>query len=507
VSYNGEIYGKVALDGSPVFASPQDCSDEIHYVISEDISESRLDGMYAFASLPVNVDGIKLRRDSFGIKPLYYKKLQQGYAVASELPPLINTSPHSCEIREGAIAELLAFGKVLGNHTLYEDVYTVLPGDEVKLWDSASIIRRSPFSFLHSYESENTSIRDALYKSVEKCLLSDRQLGIALSGGIDSAIVAYILNDLGVENIFTISVLIPGVMDGVQDLRLLGLPNKGAWTTWNHKAVLFNSSDLPAMIGETVDILGQPTRMTSTPLYLSIAKAAKDLGVVVLLTGEGADELFGGYTSYLSWFKSLLVLPNFDALYEFCLPGRRRAYLDQLIGGDLLRWCSNRFQATYHNLASLDPFNSLRHLELTLSLEPLLTRIDHCLMKHTVEGRTPYLHGAVPFMAAGLKREDLIGESETKIALRMEFQDILSPNVLSAGKKPFRLPIMNWFANELSDWVNVALLSRSSTLEKLGINTCGLRTLLSSMRSGDGEASSLCFTLLTMLAWKDRYCN
>ena len=326
VSYSGEIYGTVGSKESAPNGGPA----EVRFMFQSALNGSQADGMFAFASVTDragSVQSVRLSRDAFGIKPLYYRRISNGYAFGSEIAPLADIPSESLDLRAGAVAEFLAFGRVLADQTLYRQIESVPPGTTVQLDEQgATTTLTTPVADVPATASD---LRPALRDSVQKCLVSDRQVGLALSGGLDSSIIAYELNSLNVEDITTVSVCIPGVTDGLDDLRSLGLPPGGAWTTWRHQVATFAPVDLLPLIDVAVSC-GQPTRMTSFPLYLALAEAAKKAGVVVLLTGEGADELFAGYPSYLSWKNNRSHLSSLERLYEFALPGNRRGMVNAL---------------------------------------------------------------------------------------------------------------------------------------------------------------------------------
>jgi len=499
VSYSGEIYGRVGSDELP----PNGAAAEVSSLLQSALEGAQADGMFAFASVTDNagsVVSVRLSRDPFGIKPLYYRRISNGYAFSSEIAPLSSIPSERLDLRLGAVAEFLAFGRVLGDQTFYQQVESVPPGATVQLdRHGATVNLPAPVSDAPATVSD---LRPALKGSIRKCLISDRPVGLALSGGLDSAIIAYELNSLEVENITTLSVCIPGVADGLDDLRNLGLPPSGAWTTWRHQVAQFQPADLLPLIDIAVSC-GQPTRMTSYPLYLSLAEAAKNAGVVVLLTGEGADELFAGYPSYHSWKNDLPHLSSLNRLYQFALPARRRAWLTRLLGPDSVSWCQTRFQETYAGAAHTNPFDGLRLVENSLSLEPLLLRTDYSLMLHGIEGRTPYLHGNVPSISRRLGLEDLLPEKETKLALRKAYWNDLPPKVRSNPKRSFRAPIVEWFAGNIARQVWGKLDQGSEDLKELDLDGDGIRKLLAATVKGDEEAANLSFALLALLSWKN----
>lgn len=502
VAYNGEVYGVLELEGKRVPA-PSDSAGEVDLLYSAARDGSDLDGMYATALISSRENTIELRRDAFGIKPLFWRRLLTMNLFASEITPLKEVARDTLSIRHNAIAELMAFGRNLGDNTFYDDVHSVPPGGSLLLRRDC-IERSSPRP--PTADNQNAAaadLRHSLRRSVEGCLISDRAVGLALSGGLDSTIIAHELNSIGVEGITTVSVRIAGVTDGLSCLEQLGLTPGGAWTTWRHKVVTFAPSDFQAVMNRAVVTLGQPTRLTSVLPYLLLAQAANEAGIVVLLTGEGADELLGGYTSYLRWQHGGARLKGLDRLLEFAFPSSRRVWISRLLGAEARGLCESRFQEEYKITEDMEPFEGLRYLERSLSLEPLLIRMDHCLMRYGVEGRTPYLHGDVPAVCSTFGEDSLLSGDKTKLALRAAYDDELAETGKSFLKHAFRLPIVNWFSTCLSGWVSERLRDRMGEIEELGLRLDGVHALLDATLSGDAEASSLCFALLSLLTWKD----
>lgn len=499
-SYNGEVYTTVSLDGGQIV--PEGAVEEVGAILRSLQDHQQIDGMYALSWTPADFQEVSLYRDPFGIKPLYWRQLDHGYAFASEASALAAIAPGVKTIPIETVWEYLAFGKPLGQNTFYSGVSSVPLGGSVRLTRQDAVVTPASLSPLRPQAGHIgvSDVRAAVKQSAEQCIVSDRHLGIALSGGLDSTILAYELDALGVEHITTISVCIPGVTDGLEDLRALGLPEGGAWITWDHHTVTLSPEDFPGMLRLGVAAFGQPTRMTSVPLYTALAQKARELGVVVLLSGEGADELFGGYSSYLTWQKGAPSIPGLEHLRAFAFPSHRRTWISQLLGPEAVDWCDLRFEEIYGNLAEVEPLSALRQLELSLHLEPLLLRTDHCLMRYGIEGRTPYLHGNVPQTAATLTEKDVLRQGQTKAILRAGWRKELATQT-AAAKHAFRLPIDAWLSSSLATWASTFLREGKQALEGWGCNRDIVESLIQGIQAGDMEAASLGYSLLTLLTW------
>ncbi|MEO1419259.1 MAG: asparagine synthase-related protein, partial [Bacteroidota bacterium] len=442
---------------------------------------------------------IKLSRDRLGIKPIFYRKLDKGFAFASEIKPLtqIGSKADYCK---NILSEFLAFGSVLGNRTFYKDIWEVPSGGNVSLTcDKADVLQTSLPQDFHSTYNTSTDLKSVIRGSLKKCLISDRTIGLAVSGGLDSTILAFELNAMGIKDITTFSVCIPGVSDGIHCLDELALPPNGVWNTWNHQVVTISPSELQHLIYESVSVMGQPMRMTSVPLYLKLAQAANQSGISVLLTGEGADEMFAGYPDYLFWRDNLKHFERWERLKEFSLPAERKLWLRQLFDDSTLELCHEEFGKHYSCLSEQESFSALRTLELSLRLRPLLTRVDHCLMRYGVEGRTPYLHGNVPNFSNSLSLEELLNATETKMVLREAWSNNLSVGRYMKRKHHFRLPMSVWFSQ--LPWMKQQIREHSETLAHFGMNLDKLGILMEKATLGDKQASRIAYSLLTFVLW------
>lgn len=498
--YDGKVYGLVGTDGFIKESIPTNNSQQINHILfSNGQQERRPDGMYSFAHCSKNK--IELMRDDFGIKPLFWRSFSHGQVFASELPSIVHGDLGSTHLRTGAIAEFLAFGKVLGNATFYNEVYKVPPNGKVILEGDRYDVHVNP-SLRPQTNVVKTQLRNMLIQSIQRCSENSEDIGLALSGGLDSTILAYELNKIGLENLTTISVNVSDVEDGVDNVESLELPGR-AWSTWNHKIKYFSAADLPPMIEESIRILGEPTFLTSTPLYIKLAEHAHNNNIRTLLLGEGADELFAGYSSHLNWFQkySLGDKPMIDKIEDFIFPPSRRFWVGTLLGEKWVEWCHIRFRDICNSGLTNNALRSLLNTELTQSLEPLLVRTDHCLMKYNIEGLTPYLHAGIPELSSSLDDNDLIRNKKTKVFLRDSWKNLLTARLTDIPKRPFRAPLSIWFSGPLADWLHEQLESNMNYLETLGFIRKSLDDLVLSTLKGDEQAANLSYAILSLLSW------
>lgn len=395
VAFNGQIYGM------------PDLVSEAAAVQSRQVS---IDGMYACVIATHDSSNVRLATDHQFIKPLFYRRTPDGTAFCSELAPLLGLATVNPLNRE-ALAELFAFGWYLTDHTYVENINLVCRNDvEICAGTIRELAKVMPAAVPSAPDAER-SLRTAVAASVQRCMDGRGPFGLALSGGLDSSILAWELNAAGVENLVTISIIADGDL-GLDSLTRLGLPRGGAWETWTHYTAALTDDDefLSEFEAATMDF-AQPTTMSSLPLCRRLAAAAAEAGVRVLLTGEGVDELFCGYGSYTAFARG-------KSLFDYYRHPARVALVRELCGVELETKIQNHFADLFR--AITDP----RSIERELRLTRLLLRSDVCLMGRSIEGRTPFLHHGIPELAMGLSWTSLL-QGGGKQVLRRAYRDVL----------------------------------------------------------------------------------
>ncbi|MCC4242082.1 asparagine synthase [Thalassospira povalilytica] len=462
-------------------------------------SGNAVDGMYAMALLDSATESIELWRDPFGIKPMWSRKLSCGIAVASTIQSLLDGFGPSTPRYDG-IQQFLAFGRPIDGGSFYEDIFSISRGKRLRLQQGACIAEQQIdlCSLEGNLDTENPQVlRQALQESIRRILPSNRTMGLAVSGGLDSTILAHQMAYLGVEDLQTVSVLIEGVNDGIDDLLKLKIPGQAA-RSWTHSSTTVTSNIFSRGFEQAVQDLGEPTRLSSVPLYGALADIAKDAGVVVLEVGEGADELFMGYSSYRS-----LDTTCDDFHFNFMLPKHRWKYLEALYGSGIIAHCRGVHLKAYPLRKDISGLEYLRHTELDHSLEPLLRRSDQILMSRSIEGRTPFLHGFVPQLAMSIKATAHMAGNQSKPMLRAAFPEL---NVLDGpwkAKTPFRAPVSVWLQTSLSPWMDRVLDDGTPLLRDLGLHERGLSLVRREALEGKEEALDMALALMSLVFWCD----
>jgi asparagine synthase (glutamine-hydrolysing) len=406
----------------------------------------RLDGMFALAILDLDRRELHLARDRLGEKPLFYTERGGRFAYASDLRVLESLPWVDATVSREALDYYLALHYVPGDATIFEAVRRVLPGERLVVPIDAPQPRRFRYyrpPLEGGPDVSDDELAERIVEAVESRLLADVPVGVFLSGGLDSSIVAAVAARKQ-RHIATFSMGFGSAAHDESPYAATVAAAVGA----DHHHFLFDHDAFHALLPRVAAALDEPVGdQALLPLYWLCQEARRH--VTVVLSGEGADEVFGGYSYYADpgRYRALgrlvdnprPVTPSgfplvIDAMARGRLLGRERtsvpAWEEKLIA-----WLDQ----------SADPLQRATAADLTTWLpDDLLVKFDRMSMAHSLEGRAPYL--APPIVAAGLglpPSERLKGPL-SKVALRRIASHWLPPEILARPKQGFVLPMALW---------------------------------------------------------------
>lgn len=535
--YNGEIYNFAALRreleaAGHAFATRSDSEVLLKgYMHWGEAVLDRLDGMFAFA-IHDRADGsIFLARDRLGIKPLFWGEHAGGLVAASTLAPFFALSAFPKTLDAQGLRDYLAFQTPLAPHTLLRDVHALPPGACLKWKVGAGGTARQWWTIplATAQKPERKALIEEtdrlLAQAVANQLVADVPLGAFLSGGIDSSLVVHYMAQAGAAPIRTFNVRFaePG-FDESPAARAVA----AKYDTEHHVI------DAP---GLTADVLAAALADLDQPLadpaYVptwALAQLTRQ-HVTVALSGDGGDEVFGGYARFLdtadrhpdSFGKRLLRA----LLKRGLVPGSltRRA----LAGGDLLlyrrvelgdypgsRKDIRRYLAPEVCAASLpektlelwrmlaehhggyDRAALLRADLWTYLSENCLTKTDRASMAHGLEVRVPLLSNAILDRVLQLPAEVHFNGVDGKALLRELARRHLPAEVWQRPKHGFSVPLRHYFSSQWRDWGN-DLIERSKTIAPW-LDAKALYALSRAVQKGRGSVR-LFYTFLVLLAW------
>ena len=340
LTFNGEIYNHADLRleleaaGHTFKTNHSDSEVLIHGYKAWGLDGlvKRLDGMYAFAIWDVNSNKLVLARDRIGIKPLYFSKVGGMFRFASEIKAILSDSDVPRETDNVALNHYLSFMIAPAPMTLFKGIYKLPAAHIMEVDLDGTIKARRYWDALPSQDTatQNLSeqeyvdgIRSRLDSAVEKRLMSDVPFGVFLSGGIDSSANVALMSQKMDRPVDTFTI---GFKDHTHLNELEYAQKIAKKYNTNHHEILVDESDMLDYLDDLVHHQDEPIAdWVCVPLYF-VSKLAKDKGITVVQVGEGADEQFCGYDSWMTYLKTY---GSFWNPYTKYVPG----FLRRLIGG------------------------------------------------------------------------------------------------------------------------------------------------------------------------------
>lgn len=549
IVYNGEIYNHAALrPGLEArghgYRTRSDTETILHLYEEEgERCVERLRGMFAFAVWDRARRRLLLARDGLGIKPLYYAVTDHELLFASEIKAILAAGTIRPAFNEAILPEFLATRFVSGEETFFRGVRKVLPGRTLS-WSLAEGFQEHRYWRLPidsdgsaaGLEERASEVRARLEAAVRSHLMSDVPLGLFLSGGLDSSGLAALMAPMVKEPIRTFAV---GFADlGANELAYARLAARAVGA--EHREVVVSPGEffhaLPSLIWHEDEPIAFPS---SVPLYF-VSRLAQGY-VKVVLTGEGADELFLGY----NWYRVTAWNERLGRPYWSLVPGGVRQEVSRLTRGlpkPVRRYAERTFLALhpgprslfYENFAvfpevlqqhlvtdtelltARDPYaeglrcyeeasggtlERMGHADLQTYLVELLMKQDQMSMAASIESRVPFLdHEFVEHMVAIPGRFKVRGW-RTKAVLRAALRDLLPREILTRRKMGFPVPVGRWFRRPFWPVVQEFVLGPRA-LQRGLFEPSLLRRLAGEHRAGEGEHGDRLWLLVNLEMWQ-----
>ena len=446
---NGEIYNYRELRAAMpdvTFTTASDCEPSLHLWLRHGADYAAdLRGMYATAIHDRGARTVALTRDPFGIKPLYIAAIPGGLAFASEPRALHEAGLVARGLREAARDELLQLQYTTGAETIFPGISRLLPGETVICSEGRVIERRRRTALPEGPPEvidEATALARldaALTESVDLHQRSDVPYGMFLSGGIDSSVILALMAKLNTEPVlaFTAGWDVPDAADERAHAAVVAKA-----TGARHETIEISEAMVWQHLPEIVACMDDPAAdYAIIPTWFLARRAHQDVKVV--LSGEGGDEIFGGYGRYRS------------AMRPWWLGGRvmrARGMFDRL---DVLRAPPTGWRdgtAASELLAAEGGRTRLGAAQATDVADwlpnDLLLKLDRCLMAHAIEGRTPFLDPGVTAAAFRLPDSLKVRKRLGKYLLRAWLEKNLPAAKPWAPKQGFTVPIGAWIARQ-----------------------------------------------------------
>ncbi len=503
---NGEIYNYIELrqelsGGRPtVFSTQSDCEMPLHLHRRHGLDfTEHLRGMYAVAMHDPGAGRLILARDPFGIKPLYYAETPRAFAFASEPGALIEAGIVEPRLVRPVRNELVQMQFTTGRETIFAGINRVLPGETVIVRQGRIVERRHRAALPEDgpaalgEEEALARLDAALAESVRLHQRSDVPFGMFLSGGIDSTVVLVMMARLAARPVkaFTIGFTESDVADERPAAR-----TAAACVGAEHIEIVFDEADFWRLLPEIVSCVDDPAADYAILPTWALARAARQAGLKVILSGEGGDELFAGYGRYRSVTRPWWAGGRMP---------RARGVLDGLgvLRAEIAGW-RDGIAAAEARLGDhgRTPLQVAQAVDCADWLpNDLLVKLDRCLMAHGTEGRTPFLDPALAALAFRLPDELKIKRGLGKWLLRRWLADHLPQAQPLARKRGFTVPVARWIARR-ADTIG-PLVARSPAVREI-CRPDAVETLFFAA-AGQKRAGRAAWNLLFYALWHRRH--
>ncbi len=553
--FNGEVYNYKAIQEDLKaygyhFDSHTDSEVVLkayhHWGIS---AIDRFIGMFAITIYDLKDQTLTLIRDRVGVKPLYYYFDDKSFIFASELRPIM-IYKDDLLISKEALYEFFQFGYISSNLSIFEHCFK-LPAGHYGVFD----LKKHSF-LLHQYWSVLPYFRlpkfkkteEELVDELEKLLIdvcksrmvSDVPVGIFLSGGIDSSVIAAILQRHH-GNIHTFTI---GFKETAYNEATFA-KEVATYIGSHHTEKYLDANQAKTILEEFVAIYDEPFGDSSGIPTTLVSKIAKDSGIKVVLSADGGDEIFCGYERY--WYsyaigKKLFSLPyllrksigmtmnfigarsaskifnikNFEhkynqlsemlqdrdwkSLYEKIIHNSKNYEIRQLLGLTCnINESSFALGEREHPMQGMMLWDYHRYL-----CDDILTKVDRATMSVSIEGREPLLDHRIAEFMAQVPFEYKYKDGQSKYLLRKVLERYLPKHLIDRPKMGFGIPIFEWFSEDLSHLFDRYL--DSATLRKQGIlNTEYIETELHKFKDGNPININKLWFILVFQLWMERY--
>lgn len=537
ITFNGEIYNHQDLredliKKGHVFSNNADTEVLIHAY--EEYGEDMLNmlrGMFAFVIWDSNKEVLFGARDFFGIKPFYYAVIDGNLVYGSEIKSILEYPGYKREVNETALENYLTFQYSVLEETFFKGIYKLMPSHCFTFKDGKMNIRRY---WEPKFEADENitldelvnKIDNAMQDSIEKHKISDVEVGSFLSSGVDSSYVAACFNG---DKTFTVGFDYEkyNEIDYAKKLsERINIDNYSKLITteeyWDAISKIQYHMDEP---------LADPSAIA---LYFVSQTASKH--VKVALSGEGADEFFGGYNIYREPF-SLAPMKKLPKPIRKCLGSIASAVPFKIKGKNYLiraskelneRFIGNAFMFNikdrnkilkhptgkypfteltkpyYDKVQGLDDVTKMQYIDIHFWLiGDILLKADKMSMAHSLEVRVPFLDKEVFDVARTVPTKFKVNKTNTKYAMRMAAHRYLPDMVAEKKKLGFPVPIRIWLRED--KYYNIVKSAFTSNAADKYFNTKELLKLLDRHKAGKEDNSRKIWTVYMFLVWYDQY--
>lgn len=528
--FNGEIYNYQELKEELIalghdFKTKSDTEVLVHgYEEWHTDLPKHLRGMFAFAIYDKNKNEVFLARDNFGIKPLYFAKMNDTFMFASEIKAFLDVPDFEKVFNESILETYLEFSFVPTNETFFKGVHRLDAGCSLLYKDGEIKLNKY---FKLDFKEENMSFEDAVKNisdvmkdSVEKHLIADVEVGSFLSSGIDSS---YIVSLAKPDKTYTVGYenkKYDETMYAKDLAEKLGIKNESK---------IITKEEYLENISKIMYHLDEPTSdPAAISLYFVAKLASKDLKVV--LSGEGADEFFGGYNYYreevdYKFYNKLpfcirhaigKVASIFPEGRGFNFLVRRGEKLENSYIGVNRNFSSkmakkvlkNNYELeaihvtkdVYNEFKNYSNIDKMQAIDINFWLmKDILLKADRMTMASSIEGRVPFIDKEVFKVASHLPFDYKVTKENTKVALRAAAKEVIPTEAYKKKKLGFPVPVREWIKE--GDFKEEVEKTLNSDVANKYFNTKIINKMFEEHVNGKKDNYRKIWTIYTFIKW------
>ncbi len=567
ISYNGEIYNyldlkKELLKNGVKFFTTSDTEVLINACEYWGVEKTlnKIEGMFSFALWNNEQKKLYLARDRIGEKPLYWSKQGKHFYFGSQVSSIVSNPLFEKKINNNSMSNFIYRGVFDYNESIYQDIQQIEPGSYLSINSNFKIeinkywnlfdqinIQKNHLNNL-SYEDIKKNLHELINDSVKKTMIADVPLGCFLSGGIDSSLIASIMQKNSSKKIETFSIGFEN--KNMDESKFASQIAKSIGTS--HNELIVEPKDILDIVSEIPKIYDEPFADSSQLPTFILSKFTREK-VKVSLSGDGGDELFGGYNRY-NWHEKIKKFNSFfpynirniisniltkispeqyDRLSNLFIPSKLRPSMlgDKIYKvSDIIKLKDN--QKIYEILTSFWPeevnvvnnkntylnyYDKLDNISLHISdllrlqlldlitylPNDILTKVDRASMYNSLEVRVPFLNHNIIEYALNIKDHYKVNKGNTKIILK----DILSEYVpyakFNRPKMGFAVPLANWFREDLRDWAQTFLNEKK--LKKSNLNSELILKRWNEHISGKRNWQYSLWNIIILQSWREHW--
>ena len=489
--YNGEIFNYFDLIKKYTAFQPRTiCDTELLAWGLDQYGEKfveEIDSMHAFAYYDTKTKQLILSRDHAGIKPLYYAETAEGLIFGSEIKGMLDRVPNSRKIDQLAISCMSLTGINATRNTFFSNIKQLMPGETITYDCANKRIKSSERIFITPRSNSSfdpAEFRDRVKKTVQMCSIGRRQMGVFLSGGLDSSVVAYEMMKIhGSVNTFTNKMQPNVVTDEDYNSDATCAKILAEQEKFNHTEVIITPNDVIAAWDDSIYYMEQPVYNPSMSMYYHTNQKLSQAGTVITMAGDMGDEILGGYPKY--WKMKDEQFRSWGDIIDKWLKRIKRPLVVgmSILPASVLREeLIKLYPDTLWNPA--DPVASYMALDCVAQApNEFFNRNDKYGMAFGMEGRFPLTTKMFMQYCLDIPTSYKIGrnKSDNKLLTKIAYKGILPDAIITKQKTGWTVPIGQWLATGAEKNLKKFYQDRMgdrSTLDKITVSQKASKALV-----------------------------